>query len=689
MNIGRAINTVFSVLFLFLPLLFSSSTSELFEFNKLLFVYTATTIISFLWIIACISSKKIIFKRTLIDIPLLLFLISQLISTLLSIEPRTSFLGYYSRWNGGLLSLVSYSVLYWAYVSWSNKVHIKRHLLCILASTTVVSIWGIMEHFGSSPSCLLITGNIKATCWVQDVQLRVFASFGQPNWMAAWLVAIIPLSYALFIQKLHLKRKNSLVFLFVSVLSFIALLFTKSRSGLVAIAVSDIIFWAILFKYYDYRVFMKSVISIHITLFVALGIFGTPWSPSLIENINTAQTNQESAVQNQLPALESGGTESGEIRKIVWTGAINTWKIYPIFGSGVETFALSYYLGRPVEHNLTSEWNFLYNKAHNEYLNFLTTTGIVGFLTYLSLLVTISLIILTNIHSQGKANDKNTPILIGLGSGAVGLFITNFFGFSVVPTQILLFIFPAIAVVLRSSEKRQIDLKKLDRTQKIASAIATSAFLYTLLSIFNLLRADISYAKSITSQSQLRIADSMKEIIHSIEVTPNEPIYHDHLAQISAQAALQTLEQKDNVSLDTFVSQTLTAVNTVQRLAPYNIKLGKSQANVYSDLGEIDTSFLLTVESTLLNLQSRAPTDPAILYQTGLVHAKLNLVQKAIADLEKAVQMKPNYKQARRLLAFLYAQVKEPGKAKEQLQYILTHISPDDTLIQEELKKLK
>ena len=34
-------------------------------------------------------------------------------------------------------------------------------------------------------------------------------------------------------------------------------------------------------------------------------------------------------------------------------------------------------------HNLTSEWDFLYNKAHNEYLNYLATTGLFGLGSYL------------------------------------------------------------------------------------------------------------------------------------------------------------------------------------------------------------------------------------------------------------------------------------------------------------------
>jgi len=88
-----------------------------------------------------------------------------------------------------------------------------------------------------------------------------------------------------------------------------------------------------------------------------------------------------------MASAQAGGTESGEIRKLVWKGAINIWKDYPLTGSGPETFALLFPKYKPPEHNLTSEWDFVYNKAHNEYLNYLATTGLLGTLFYLILIL--------------------------------------------------------------------------------------------------------------------------------------------------------------------------------------------------------------------------------------------------------------------------------------------------------------
>src|SRR3989339_981087 len=143
--------------------------------------------------------------------------------------------------------------------------------------------------------------------------------------------------------------------------------------------------------------------------------------------------------------IRVGGSDSMDIRKVVWQGAIELGQRYPLFGPGVETFAYTYYWVRPAAHNLLSEWDFLYNKAHNEYLNFLATTGFFGLLTYLLLIFSIIRVIarsnatwLSWIPLAGKSHSTNdlktenrelkTPLLLG----SLSILITNYFGFSVV-----------------------------------------------------------------------------------------------------------------------------------------------------------------------------------------------------------------------------------------------------------------
>src|SRR5262245_1355220 len=97
----RTIEYSFYALLLLVPLVFAGNTSELFEFNKMWLTFGLTIIIMLCWLTKMVLQRKIIVQRTPLDIPLLLFFLSQIISTIFSLDQHISWWGYYSRFNGG------------------------------------------------------------------------------------------------------------------------------------------------------------------------------------------------------------------------------------------------------------------------------------------------------------------------------------------------------------------------------------------------------------------------------------------------------------------------------------------------------------------------------------------------------------------------------------------------------------
>lgn len=418
---------LFYLLFFLVPLIFSPVNSELFEYPKMMLTYGLTIIIMAIWLIKMILAKKIIYKRTFLEIPLLLYLGSHILSTIYSIDPHVSFWGYYSRFHEGLLASICYVLLYFAAVSNLTKEHVKKIFYVSLFSAAIVSVWAILEHFGGSISCILTTGKFNDDCWVQDVRNRVFATLGQPNWLAAYLDILILIA-------LSFKNKIS----FLSIPFFLALLFTKSRSGILGLGAGLGIFLFFYFKKIN-----KSFLVLLFLLTLLVLFFGLPFAQtekySLERFLADKQQITNNKQQNINPDLNI--SESGDIRKVVWTGALKIWQRYPVFGSGVETFGYAYYLDRPIEHNLLSEWDFLYNKAHNEYLNLLSTTGTVGIITYFFIIL-----------SFGKFPISNFKFLnnfqIGLTAAYISILVTNFFGFSVVIIGLYFFLIPAFYEIL-------------------------------------------------------------------------------------------------------------------------------------------------------------------------------------------------------------------------------------------------
>jgi O-antigen ligase len=665
---------LFNLLFFFVPLVLYPFSYELFEFNKMVFVYALTALISASWVIRMILAKRIIFRHTFLDIPLLLFLFSQLLSTAFSIDVRTSLLGYYSRFHGGFFSTLSYSLLFWAFVSNMDRAKTLKAIRFLLFSGIIVSVYGVLQHFG-----------IDKDVWVQDVQNRVFSTLGQPNWLAAWLLALLPIAWAFYLSSRQ-KSKNFWQWLGFSALYILTLSYTKSRSGLLGLVTVSGIFWGINFFIYIVKEKSKSFIK-NSFLLLTLSLFlifagGTPWTPSLEQFLTKGIEGKTPETTG--PALETGGTESGQIRKIVWKGAIDVWKNYPLTGSGVETFAFSYYQFRPVEHNLVSEWDFLYNKAHNELLNILATTGILGLGAYLYFSGVVVFYFVKKIKSSPDILDSSFL------AGFCGIFVTNFFGFSVVAVSLLYFLLPAFAVCLEGGEKvRLASYKSLDFRQKAGVFLALFIASYLLLGIGRYWYADLLFAKGKTLNDSEDPVKARGELTHAIELSKKEAIFWDELSQSDTLIAIALNEAGEGAKAREFADVAINESSNATILSPRNLNLKRNRANLFIKLSALDPNYLADARDILIDAITYAPTEAKLYYNLGLTYARLGDLENAEKVFEKTISLKANYRDARLAYALILIDKGSREKAKEHLNYILESIDPNDALSRQTLEEIK
>ncbi len=696
----QVIEYSFYALFFLVPLIMTPWNFELFEYNKMMLVYVLTIIITASWLIKTVLQKKIVFTRTFLDIPLLIFLISQLASTIFSIDRHTSLWGYYSRFHGGLLSSISYLLLYYALVSNLNKGKVFKAIKWLLSSAIIVSIYAALEHFGHSFSCLMFEGNFGVSCWVQDVQNRVYATIGQPNWLAAWLVALMPLIWALGLNS-KLKLRNSRIYLYylISVLFYLTLLYTKSRSALAALAPAYLVFWglALWFSKPKIKTPLKHfLITSLLFVLITLQAGSWFWKPMIEKVFKPAQAYAQTSVEQPaptpiIPEVVRGGTESQTIRNIVWKGAIEIWKHYPLFGSGVETFAYSYYNFRPVEHNLVSEWDFLYNKAHNEYLNLAACTGTFGLLATLGLIGVFIFWSIKEIKKR-KTLSLSQSLLLALLAGYISIPITNFFGFSVVPVALQFFLYPGMAIKLIEKEK-EVKPEKEKRKETDYGQYATIAIIiliagYLFLRLAQFWYADVLYAKA----NKLRKAGYRQEPFQvfqqAVSLNHNEPVIRSEYGYSAALLAQVAYQQENQELGDQLANLAVSQSKQALSVSPRNLNFWKNQVKVFYALAEIDSQFLNPALESLLKAIELAPTDAKLWYNLGVLYTKLEQPEKAVESLEKTVEMKKNYQSARYALALLYEQTGQREKAIEQTEYILTYINSSVTEVRNLYKRL-
>lgn len=671
----RAIKYSFYLLFLLVPLVMTPWNFELFEYNKMMFTYALTTVIVGTWAIKMLVKRQLVFRHTPFDIPITIYLITQLLSTLFSIDRHTSIWGYYSRFHGGLLSTFSYLLLYFALVSNLDKQKILSALRYLLYAATLVALYGIAEHFG-----------IDAQYWVQDVRNRVFSTLGQPNWLAAWIAALMPLTLTMII----LERQKRLSLFFYSstfLLLILTLFYTNSRSGkMAAMAVLILLALWLVISRISTRKFLLPGIFLTVIIGLVVGkIFWQKNAADLAYIFGLTNQIQIAPYQSNI-----GGSESTDIRKIVWRGAMDIGKHYPLFGSGVETFAYSYYRFRPVQHNLVSEWDFLYNKAHNEYLNFWATTGAFGLGSYLLL---IGWIIWWNLRKlKIKSDFELWTLNFGLFSGWLSILVTNFVGFSVVPIALFFFLFPAFAVVLIQKEHSPLtSLKKTSITnyQLLITIFILFTISYLLFTIFKFWWADVAFAKGQRLGKQGEYAQSLRSLQKAINLNPHEPNYYDEFAWTTANLAVLAFEKKDSSLSANLASLAVASSNQAITISPKHLNFWKTRAKVFYKLAQVDTNFLQKALETLTTASQLAPTDAKVFYNLGLVQEAIGQNDQALKTLEKTVELKNNYADARYALALLYQQGGQRPKAIEQLEYILEFIQPGDTEVLQKLKEWK
>jgi putative inorganic carbon (HCO3(-)) transporter len=736
---NKIIEYSFYGIFFFVPLLFSQYTSELFELNKIWTLYGFSILIFGAWATKMVLEKEFRIQKSILDIPLFLFLLSQVISTIVSIEPHISFYGYYSRFNGGLLSTIVFIFLYYAFISNLRLQELWRGLLVTIITGTIVALWGLPAHFGNDPTCLLFRGTFDTSCWTDAFHptVRIFSTLGQPAWLAAYLAFLIPIAifYVLKNEKNtadHKARTSRFVtYATIAALFYADLIFANTRAGYIGFLFAYITFWALVWfwdipkqkkllliaaycmaniallfvtiksAYLSMHVivaiflialfilkkqYSKTFLTMNITFIIIAIIFGTPLG-RLEEPVTKFLASKEpQQVQNTAPTqqpaagtvLETNITDSGTIRKIVWQGAFDIWKSRPLFGTGVETYAFAYYQFRPEAHNLTSEWDYLYNKAHNEYLNYLATTGAFGLLLYMLIIGLTAFIVGKMLYAyyfktkKEQAEDTlptiNYLAAAAISSGYISILISNFFGFSVVIINLYFFLTPAFLLLLLGGLPKKYYLVSFAKTKNDSInafqwtyiSVIVVIVLWLLLTLFRTWNADKAYALGYNLNRIGDFQNAYAKLNEAVRLRSAEPIFLDEYAITNATIASALYEQKDATNAAQFANQATMITDDLTKHHPNNVIFWKNRFKVYYLLASAPSdnqiAYRTQAIASLEKALELAPTDAKLMYNLGILYRDNGDIDKAIQMFEKAVKVKSDYRDAYYALGLLYRQ---------------------------------
>jgi len=346
---------------------------------------------------------KIFILRDKTAIMILSFLI---ITFLSSLQARYPFYAIRNWLNILILAVVFfYSKYFTTQPTIENIVKFETLVSCM------VSLYAILQKF-----------NIDIYSWETNFGGRPGSTFGNPNFLAGYLGIMLPVSLSMYLHTLNFLH------LLATLTIFSSLLFTETRGAWIACIVSLVIFFVLAINIT--KKLKKHLIYIFIFLGICL-LMGFPFVVSRVKNFFNIDD----------PSVKE--------RIFKWVTAYEIFKHKPFLGTGLGNLKVHYAIYQAkVRKNIniplrgTSESN-----VHNDYLQLLSETGILGITSYVGIFVLFffSFIQKNFLSSNLKVYlPMNTKyLLIGFIAG-IAFFLTyslSNFPLSIIPTAIILFFY--------------------------------------------------------------------------------------------------------------------------------------------------------------------------------------------------------------------------------------------------------
>lgn len=474
------IEFAYSVAVFFVPLYFALPwfpTYNVFELNKLVLFAVL------FWLLLFLTLLKIIFywpftpfaawSRAAIWSALkkywlmpAIFIVGLAVSLFFSLDRAQSFYGSYQHQSG----LVSY-LFYFAWfillsfnllsvnnaggrgVIDSPEKRIRRLVVTAAMAGFIVSLYGILQIF-----------NLDFLTWTEPPYLthRTISTFGQPNFLASFLLFIIPLDIYLVFQSTRLKFR--LIYVLFSLASLLCLFFTASRGAFVALVLVALLF--LLYSRRRIRLDRKRKLALLGGFAALVIIFLVGWNylvpGRLVESFNLLAGSVAARLQ-------------------FYGAAVQAISLKPFFGYGLENSGEAFIRYYTPDWGLYSSVGTSTDRAHNLILDILLSAGVWGLLFFAGLYHYV-----WRLLSQAAGVKKNQALVFALGVGVVGYLLSLLFSFSLVAGEIYFWFFLSLLVALNLSASLPGSSQPLPVPEPapLAKVSVLKAFLVVLTTVF-------------------------------------------------------------------------------------------------------------------------------------------------------------------------------------------------------------
>ena len=553
---------------------------------------------------------KKIFKLYLIPFVFIIFLG---VSTIFSSYPALSFFGSLDRQQGFLSYLLYFSFFLLlsfnliVFKSRNSKIFfqaVQRLVASVVLSGFLVSIYAILQFLG-----------IDYYNWQEQAVYtgRAFSSLGQPNFLASFLLLVIPLSaYLIYINK---KLITKIFFTFVLIINLLALIASSSRGGLLALLLGLGVLSVYLF--FSKKLKWKKTIKIS---FLSLVIFLLIASGVLVEKI----------IPGRISSLLDFNSGSVSARVDFYQAAVSAISKKPLFGYGLDNLYSAFLPYYKSSWGVHGDIGQVPDRAHNLILDILLNFGFVGLLFYLSLYIYFFWLAIKIVKQE-----KWKYLSLSLSLASLLYFLSLLFSFSVVTTEFYFFVFFAL---LLSLNYRGDDQNLDGKNKKVFKILITllALIISTVIVYFssNDLLANYHFAGARLSLNQGKISESLTFLdyldadnVNSADRAAYANIYAYWLINIYPQNELVT---------DYLIRERLTiALNALTDNSPQNIL---TKARILSVLGRHNEALFYAQK-----VRNMSPQWPISILALAKIQTGANLLEDSISSYNHLLEILPSF----------------------------------------------
>jgi len=440
-----------------------------FDLNKSVLLRFCLVLIIAVWLVSISLSGHIPrFNSRKLFLAFCAFLAATIISTVLSLHPIISLLGSYER-QQGLHNIIAYLLVFiFIVVYFHSRQQLRRLIVVLNISAAVICLYGLMQAFG-----------FDFLRWSESSALRIFSTFGQPNFFGHYLVFIIPFTiYSLiFISRRLLIRS---LFLVLLISEIICLRFTYSRGAWVAIAAAFFVSFIYCLWHFKKRLLALTLVGVTVFLIIFLSL------PNVRSNIVSRldYQNNTSFLTRVASVLDFSAASSSNTRLKYWQASWQIFKEAPVyrklFGFGPDVQSSVFARKYQPDWAYSEQINSFPDRAHNNFFDVLLQFGLIGLLSLLSL---IFFCVVKLYKILRKDQGESYWLALAIITSLLAYTVNNFFSFSLTAMSLLFFVLLAIAWRLGNTTD-QLAYRNLTFFQPLSRWLITGMSVLFLVVIF-------------------------------------------------------------------------------------------------------------------------------------------------------------------------------------------------------------